>query len=331
MDISPEKSTTQKQGTIKKCPACGAALGAFVSSCASCGHELSDIEANRSITALVSKFEDIEKNVEEKGLMLRSREKAIVEKKARVIRDFPIPNSREDLQQLLYFIQPKITDSVKPDPNQEDWRAKFSEVLNRARNAYKDDSAALAEFDRIEKSLNTTVTGSLQIRAKRYPLVVGLIVIVIALAVFGFISSRNESTKLVQCDEKYAQGSQAEKTRLEKVFATVETEFKDKKYPDALSHTSQIRWEYDEPCKAADIQKMKLLWDEKRNTMVSMIEKSKESADAGVKAEADRVSLEKQAEQRKIVDLANLKNEKEKAKTDKVEADLQKVAKEKTW
>src|SRR5208282_6040907 len=130
METSPDKLIVQKQGSIKKCPACGAPLGAFVTSCESCGHEISDISANSTITGLVAKFGEIERNSEEKGLVQKSLEKAINEKKGRVIRDLAIPNSREDIKELLYYIQPKLKDSVKPDPNIEEWRAKFVEVLN---------------------------------------------------------------------------------------------------------------------------------------------------------------------------------------------------------
>ncbi len=199
MDTNPDKPIVQKQGSIKTCPACGEPLGAFVSSCKACGHEFSDIEANRSITALVGQFEEIEKSVDEKGLMQKSREKAILEKKARAIRNFPIPNSREDLQQLIFFIQPKIVDSAKPDPNLEDWRVKFSEVLNRAKHAYKGDTKALAEFERIEKSLNITFTGGLPNMIMRNPLIAVVLVAILASGIFVLVNSQSEKNKLAQC------------------------------------------------------------------------------------------------------------------------------------
>lgn len=320
MDTSPDMPIEQTQGSIKKCPACGAPLGAFVSTCKSCGHELSDIEANKSITTLVGKFEEIEKSVEEKGLVQKSREKEIIAKKARVIRDFPIPNSREDLQQLIYFIQPKIIDSVKPDPNLEDWKAKFSEVLNRAKNAYKGDSRALAEFDRIEKSLNSTLAGGLQIKAKRNPLIAVALVVLLAVGIFAFISSQSEKNKLAQCDEKYALGAQTEKNRLDKLFAIVDGEFKDKKYADALTHSGQLQWEFDEPCKSGEVQKTKSLWNEKRNNIAMMIQKS-----------IDSETADKKAEQQKVVDLANLKAEQETEKAGKAESNSRKAARDSKW
>src|ERR1035437_5052350 len=129
MNQTTEPTIVQKKGNLNKCPSCGAPVGAFASSCESCGHEFSEIAANKTIASLVARFDAIEKEADENtSLSASRREKSILDKRARVIRDYPIPNSREDLQQLLYFIQPKLMDGVKPDPNIEDWRAKFNEV-----------------------------------------------------------------------------------------------------------------------------------------------------------------------------------------------------------
>jgi transcription initiation factor IIE alpha subunit len=68
MNHSPEQPATQKKGSINKCPSCGSQLSAFVSSCEACGHEFTDIDANRSITALVDRFDDIEREVDAKGI-----------------------------------------------------------------------------------------------------------------------------------------------------------------------------------------------------------------------------------------------------------------------
>jgi len=86
-----------------------------------------------------------------------------------LIRDFPIPNSREDLLSLIHFIHPKIQNNLKPDPNAEDWKVKFKEVMALAKNAYKGDSKTRVEFEELERSLNTTVSGDLKTSARRQP------------------------------------------------------------------------------------------------------------------------------------------------------------------
>lgn len=297
--MSPD--VMQEKGVVNKCPSCGAQVGAFAASCQSCGHEFTDIEANRSITALVERFDDIEREIDGKGLEGKTRLQAIIEKKARVIRDFPIPNSREDIQQLMYFIQPKIVESVRPDPNIEDWRAKFAEVLARAKNAYKGDSSALAEFDRMEESLTTTLSENLQIKAKRNPLFVALLAGIIVLALIGFVTSQMEQSKLKKCEEKYAQESQTEKARLEKLFASIDQDFKNKKYQDALTSSSKLQWEYEGTCKADENQKAKTLWDGKRAQITAMIQKTIDAEAAQKIEEANRQVAEKQAAEQKAV------------------------------
>ena len=178
-------SANQKQGVINKCPSCGGVLKAFASSCELCGHELSGIAANRTISDLVARFDEIEADVSRAGLQGSARDKEVVARKCRVIRDFAIPNSREDLQSLIFFIHPKIQDNVKPDPNADDWRVKFKEVMTLAKNAYRGDAKTRAEFEEIERSLNITVSGALQTRAKRYPLVAAGVALVVVLAAVG--------------------------------------------------------------------------------------------------------------------------------------------------
>src|SRR5438067_8696089 len=178
----------QRQGSVHKCPSCGAPLGAFLSVCGSCGHELLDIDANRSITSLAGRFDDIEREVEAMGYKGKRREAAITEKKGRVIRDFPVPNSREDLQQLIYYIQPKIVPSVSPDPNIEDWRSKFVEVLNRARHAYKNDDSVLGELAKMEQSVDASLSTNLHIKARRNPLFFALLGLVAVLGAAALVN-----------------------------------------------------------------------------------------------------------------------------------------------
>lgn len=327
MSQSPETATIQKKGNISKCPSCGAQLGSFVTSCESCGHEFSDIEANRSITALVNRFEEIDKEVDEKGLTGNRRQQAIIEKKARVIRDFPVPNSREDLQQFLYFIQPKLVDSVKPDPNIEDWRTKFTEVLNRAKNAYKNDSSALEEFAKIEGSLQTSLSDSLQIKAKRNPLFVILLAGIVVVGLIWFVATQIDRSKAQQCEEKYVQGSQLERDRLEKVFASAEQDLKGKKYAEALATSSKLKWEYEAACKVDENQKTRALWDERRSQLAAVIQNVVATDSAGKKVEADRLVAEKQAEVQKIESLARIETDKVKAKA----AAAEKVVNDKKW
>ena len=291
------ESINQKQGVINKCPSCGGPLKAFVSVCELCGHELAGVGANKTITELVLRFNEIEDEVSKSGVKGSTLEKEVVARKARIIRDFPIPNSREDLQSLIYFIHPKIQDSIKPDPNAEDWRVKFREVLNLAKNAYKGDAKTRAQFEDIERSLNTTLAGSIQTRVKRSPIwaiVVGTVVVV---AIAGVIDSQMDKWKLKRCESEYAEGSVTEKNRLEGILRTSDSLHKEQKFSEALSALSQLKWEIQTECKKLESDLARAQWEEKRKETVELVQKSDSAASAQRKAEIDRVDAEKRAEE----------------------------------
>jgi hypothetical protein len=312
-----ESATIQKKGVVNKCPSCGAPVGAFASVCESCGHEFAEIDANRTIRALVARFEEIEKEVEQQGLGLSRRTQAIVERKARVIRDFPIPNSREDLQQLIHFIHPKVVDSVKPDPNIEDWRAKFTEVMSRARAAYRNDATALAGFDGLEKSLSTSLSSEIRIKARRNPLFVILLAGVAVLAIGWAVNARMEKSRALACEAEYSTRADTEKAKLEKAYASATQDLQDKRYTQAMASASALRWEQESAGCAADANaSARKLWNEKRSQLVALVQQGMDADAAARKAQADQEAAAKaaEAEQQAAVKVAEQNKEAELAR-----------------
>lgn len=292
-------SINQKQGVINKCPSCGGPLKAFASVCDLCGHELAGIGANKTISDLVERFDAIEREVAGTGAKGNSLEKEVISRKARVIRDFPIPNAREDLRSLIYFIHPKIEESIKPDPNAEDWRVKFREVLNLAKNAYKSDAKARAEFEEIERSLNVSLAGSLQTRAKRSPILAIVVVGVILLAIVGIVASQMDKWKLKKCEDQYAESAGKESSRLDGLLKQAEATIKAGKFSDSVVVLNQVHWDVQAECKQPESEQSKLQWEEKREEMLVLVQKLDAETSAQKKAETERVTEEKRAEQAK--------------------------------
>ena len=340
MNSSTEPPIVQKKGNINKCPSCGAQVGAFASSCESCGHEFSEIAANKTIASLVARFDAIEKEADENTTLSASRsEKIIVDKRARVIRDFPIPNSREDLQQLLYFIQPKLMDGLKPDPNIEDWRTKFNEVLSRAKNAYKNNASALADFTQIENSLRNTFSESIIIKAKRNTLFVALLSGIFVLGLFVMINMLIERYKSSQCEEKYTKTANLEQVRLDSLLAGAEQNLKNKQYPEALAASAKLHWELqDTECKIENNNKSRDMWNGKREQFEVSAKSQTNAASAEISAAANQAISEKQIEADKVTALAKIEADKVAAKAavvkDKVRAKVdaaEKVESDKKW
>ncbi|TFW28526.1 zinc ribbon domain-containing protein [Massilia horti] len=330
-----ETPVQQKQGSIHKCPSCGASLGAFVSTCASCGHELLDVEANRTITSLAERFAQIERDVDALGYKGYARDQAIIEKKGRVIRDFAVPNSREDLQQLIYYIQPRIVASVKPDPNVEDWRAKFIEVLNLAKHAYKDEAAALAEFAQIEASLQHKLSEEKKIKAKRKFIFFSVLGVLFILYIMG-------SPELKECEQAYAKDASAEKSRLENLYAAIEQDVRGKDFIGAKVKAGKLRWELETSCKEDQNAKMKVVWQETAEQVAGLIRSEFEREIALAQGRANRQVAEKEAvayrqtaehvaEEEKTAELQGIESAREKAAAAKAATDKREAATEQQW
>ena len=271
----------QKLGSINKCPSCGAPLAAFAAKCELCDHELVNVEASRTISSLVESLAQIDRDIDGRneglGLVEKARQKAIIEKRGQVIRDFAIPNSREDLQNLLYYMQPKILDAVKPDPNAAEWRAKYIEVLGRAKRAYKGDAAALADLQEFEQALEGSVSDSLKIIAKRSPVMaitfaIGLVAVgLIAFAAYQKQARiRQEQVRVAQCEERFAQGSITEKARLAMLADQIRREIELKKFTDAKLHADNLHWEYSDSCKQEATSALIADWDKKRAELIAL-------------------------------------------------------------
>lgn len=159
----PVTGVSQKQGSIRKCPACGASLAAMLARCADCGHELTDLNANASIQKLFQMLEKIEESGSDSALHqaflgpFATRRRA--ERKCTIIEGFPIPNTREDLLEFLAMAIPRagkksMFDFLKKGSTygheillKEAWTAKCTQVIVKARIMLKGDTKALDEIE----------------------------------------------------------------------------------------------------------------------------------------------------------------------------------------
>lgn len=54
------KTSSNKHGEVRKCPACGAMVSAFTTQCSECGFEFNNVEANKSANTLFEKLQALE-------------------------------------------------------------------------------------------------------------------------------------------------------------------------------------------------------------------------------------------------------------------------------
>lgn len=322
-----EPTTVQKKGVITKCPSCGAAVAAFASLCEACGHEFAEIDANRTIRALVARLEEVERDVERSGLGLSRRKSETLERRSRVIRDFPIPNAREDLQQLIHFIHPKTVDGVKPDANIEDWRAKFAEVMSRAKAAYRGDASVLAEFERLENDLATGLSDDLKAKARRNPVFVILLALVVLAGLGMVVRSQLAQAKLARCEADYATHAQAERQRLDAAYASATQLLQGGRFTEAMAAANQLRWEQQaSECRQQENEQAGATWGEKRKQLISLVQQGADAASAEKKAREEQQTAQVVAEQERVAEVARVSAAKEREAAARAEAARQAAA-----
>ena len=123
-------------GDIHKCPNCGEILGAFVSVCPSCGYELRNAKTANSI----------------KSFSIKIGQSETVEQKVTLIRNYPVPNTKEDILEFMILASSSI--SGENDENLFNaWLAKFEQCYQKANLTFKSD----AKFIKIQELYDRTV------------------------------------------------------------------------------------------------------------------------------------------------------------------------------
>lgn len=203
-ETSREELTERKMvydGKIHKCPNCGEVLNSFVTNCPACGYELRDSKNSSAVEELSRKLEEIEQNrdrtkVSTKILGAFNLSDGLTktdEQKISLIRNFPIPNTKEDLYEFLILSKSNIEIDVYENTQiksarlaiSDAWKAKFEQAYQKAKLLLKNDDR-MVEIDKMYKEINNSIN-----KAKRkiwvtLGAVFGVLVVTYAL-IFGII------------------------------------------------------------------------------------------------------------------------------------------------
>lgn len=169
--VNSKSSTMQRktvyEGSIHKCPNCGESIPSFVINCPSCGHEFRGVTATSSVNELSRKLEEIEnKRIYRKpktfhGKMYGTKEMTETdEQKINLIRNFAIPNTKEDLFEFIILAESNIyvdlyntvSNPVMPNDSRKElsnaWEAKFEQAYNKAKYLFgeKEEFKAIGEL-----------------------------------------------------------------------------------------------------------------------------------------------------------------------------------------
>lgn len=117
-------------GNIHKCPTCGETLSAFVSVCPTCGYEIRGKSAADSVQTF---YRDLNRA-------------QTTEQKDRMIRNFPVPNTKEDIIEFMILASSNILGEDERDIY-EAWLAKFEQTYQKALILFSGDP----DFSRIQQ------------------------------------------------------------------------------------------------------------------------------------------------------------------------------------
>ncbi len=187
---------SDKLGDVKKCPSCGSIAESFSLKCDECGYEFRNVEANLSVKKLTEELARIDSDFhsktsiksksfndevdeyltkEERKKEEEERKKELYTRQSEAIRNFPIPNSKDDILELLYFVTPKANEvvgifsleSIKVNA----WKNKLIEIKSRAKSACNNDpkmEALLVEFEQLHK---IDTKGAISAFVKKYGII----------------------------------------------------------------------------------------------------------------------------------------------------------------
>lgn len=180
-------------GTIHKCPNCGEIIGAFMPICPTCGHEIRGSRNINSLAELVDKLEQIEVSragVSTKGKRLNPNELTNIDKqKINLIRNFPIPNTKEDIYEFMILAASNVNtkwwlegdaSSVAQEEESNAWMAKFEQAYQKAELMFSADNS----FD-IFKKLYVEKTKAARKKKMELPVImIGTTVMVMVMMLF---------------------------------------------------------------------------------------------------------------------------------------------------
>ena len=130
---------SEKFGTVRKCPSCGAIISAGMAACQECGFEFAGIEANQSSKLLADKIAKIEEDYSRKIGSIHTdddgyRKWEINKEKycliAQTIKGFPIPNTKADLFEFIVNMQSRMLSPMEYKVVAEAYATIYDKIKN---------------------------------------------------------------------------------------------------------------------------------------------------------------------------------------------------------
>lgn len=133
---------SEKLGDVRKCPQCGAVIGSFQMSCPECGFEFSGLGPNKFVETFSKELMQITRKAEDDSKSLfdafdtngiykeKKQRKFIVRAEINLVKNYPLPMTKEDCVEMLNFMLPRTLFSGSTGATKT-WRSKFNTILTK--------------------------------------------------------------------------------------------------------------------------------------------------------------------------------------------------------
>lgn len=195
---------SNKLGDVRKCPNCGAVMGAFQMICPECGFEFSGVGPNKFVEEFSKKLQEkIEEykrygdgdfNILQElfenlgyGVIKKQRQKNdIATIEADFVKNYPLPMTKEDCVEMLNFILPKVHISGLTSATWA-WRSKFYSILSKLENENKNNPQIIELVSSYRDQAKMFFLGKFIVWAKSLPFFVRVIFWIASFYVIFFV------------------------------------------------------------------------------------------------------------------------------------------------
>lgn len=267
------------EGNIHKCPNCGEQIGSFTSKCPSCGFEFRDVNASSAIKEFAERLDKLQAQKKSPSVLggvaaafgfgkADNTNEQILD----TIRNFSVPNTKEDVFEFMILASSNINTSVmsartssEAGANSEEefntmkarndaWLAKMEQVYQKAKLSFGDDP----DFARIEEIYSKT-TSSIEDAERRkknkafklfITIVAGILPFVLVFGGFGCFHVLKER-------------------ELENTVREIQTDIANEDYDAALIKAQSLHMDDNWS------DESKEHWDEQRESLIELINEKK--------------------------------------------------------
>lgn len=149
-------SFSNKQGSVRKCPVCGAIVQSYMVACPECKYVFENVSANSSMEKLLALLQEVDNTTTDSGLL----DDNVFRKKKSIIQNFPIPNTKTDIIDFIVALQPKALNTN--DRLAKSYFVKYEECINKAKLLFPDDpelSSLLLDYKKVQKKARYSSEG----------------------------------------------------------------------------------------------------------------------------------------------------------------------------